>query len=95
VNDYYVYIMASNTNSTIYIGMTNDLERRVLEHKSGIIDGFTKKYNVHKLVYFEKTLDVETAINREKQLKKWRREKKNLLIEGMNPEWKDLSETNK
>ena len=91
MNYYYVYIMASNSNSTIYIGMTNDLKRRCAEHKSDLIDGFTKKYQVHKLVYFEKTLDVNAAIAREKQLKKWNRSKKNKLIETLNPEWKDLS----
>ncbi|MBQ0051458.1 MAG: GIY-YIG nuclease family protein, partial [Treponema sp.] len=93
MNEYYVYIMASKENSVIYIGMTNDLTRRVQEHKSGLIEGFTQKYNVHKLVYFEKTLDATAAIAREKQLKKWRREKKNILIESLNPSWNDLAES--
>ncbi|MBS7261059.1 MAG: GIY-YIG nuclease family protein [Treponema sp.] len=75
----------------MYIGMTNDLTRRISEHKSGLIEGFTKKYHVHKLVYFESTEDVNNAIKREKQLKGWTRAKKNALVETVNPEWKDLS----
>ena len=71
--------------------MTNDLTRRISEHKSGLIEGFTKKYHVHKLVYFESTEDVNNAIKREKQLKGWTRAKKNALVETVNPEWKDLS----
>ena len=71
--------------------MTNNLERRIYEHKNKLIDGFTKKYNVRKLVYFEQTPDVNTAIQREKEIKKWRREKKNILVESLNPKWKDLS----
>lgn len=88
---YYVYIMANRTNSVVYIGMTNDLERRVYEHKNHLMRGFTNRYNVEKLVYFEMTADVNDAIAREKQLKKWSRSKKNNLIERLNPEWKDLS----
>ena len=76
----------------MYIGVTNDLERRIYEHKNKIIEGFTKKYNVNKLVYYEQTTDVEAAIEREKQLKGWKREKKNNLVETINPEWRDLSE---
>jgi len=91
MNDYFVYIMASNSNSTIYIGVTNNLTRRVTEHKSGLIPGFSQKYKTKKLVYFEKTLNINTAISREKQLKKWNRTKKNTLIETLNPEWKDLA----
>ena len=72
--------------------MTNDLERRIYEHKNKIFEGFSKKYNLNKLVYYEHTNDVNAAIRREKEIKKWRREKKNKLIESMNPEWKDLSE---
>ena len=72
--------------------MTNDLERRNYEHKSKIFEGFSKKYNLNKLVYYEYTNDVNAAIRREKEIKKWRREKKNKLIESMNPEWKDLAE---
>ena len=88
---YYVYILASVTNVTIYIGVTNDLIRRVYEHRNHLApDSFTSKYDVHKLVYFEQTFDVSAALEREKQLKGWRRSKKNALIETMNPEWKDL-----
>ena len=72
--------------------MTNNLERRLYEHKNKLIEGFTKKYNLTKLVYFEYTTDVNSAIKREKEIKKWRREKKNRLIESLNPTWKDLSE---
>ena len=88
---YYVYILASATNYSIYIGVTNDLIRRVYEHKiHADPKSFTSQYNVHKLVYFEQTSDVGAALEREKQLKGWRRSKKNALIETMNPEWKDL-----
>ena len=76
----------------MYIGVTNNLQRRLYEHKSNRIDGFTKKYNVHKLVYYESTTDVNRAIAREKELKGWRREKKNNLVISINPNWKDLSE---
>ena len=79
-NTYYVYIMANKTNSTIYIGVTNDIARRVEEHKNGLINGFTKRYNINKLVYVETTNDIKSAIQREKQLKKWGREKKEKLI---------------
>jgi len=76
----------------IYIGMTNNLERRIFEHRNKLLPGFTNKYNVHKLVYFESTNDVNAAIAREKEIKKWRREKKNELIETMNPNWDELYE---
>lgn len=76
----------------MYVGVTNNLECRVYEHKSKLVTGFTEKYNVHKLVYFEETQDVHAAIAREKEIKKWRREKKNQLVNRINPEWKDLSE---
>ena len=89
--NYYVYILTTQNNKVMYIGVTNNLERRLYEHKNKMVDGFTKKYNVHKLVYFEHTTDVYSAIEREKQLKKWRREKKNALVETLNPGWKDLS----
>ena len=91
MNTYYVYILANQFNDVFYVGVTNNLERRITEHQSGLIDGFTKKYRVHKLVYFESCHDVKAAIAREKQLKNWNREKKRFLIERMNPEWKDLS----
>ena len=77
--------------NVMYVGMTNDLKRRVLEHKNETLPGFTSRYNVKKLVYFECMTDVRDAIAREKEIKKWRREKKNRLVESMNPEWKDLS----
>jgi putative endonuclease len=87
---YYVYITASKKNGTLYIGVTSSLKKRIYEHKNGLIDGFTKKYKVDKLVYFEMTNDVNGAIQREKQMKKWRRDWKINLIEKENPCWKDL-----
>ena len=89
---YYVYILSNKTNTVLYIGVTNNLERRLYEHKNKLIDGFTKKYNVNKLVYFETTTDVKSAIQREKQLKNLVRRKKDELIDSVNPEWRDLSE---
>ena len=91
INTYYVYILTNQFNDVFYVGVTNNLERRIREHQSGLIDGFTKKYRVQKLVYCESCHDVRDAIAREKQLKNWNREKKRFLIERMNPEWKDLS----
>ena len=90
---YFVYILASKKNGVLYIGITNDLIRRVYEHKNNIIPGFTKKYNVHNLVYFETFNDSYLAIQREKRLKKWNRAWKIRLIEKDNPEWKDLYDT--
>ncbi|HSR19254.1 MAG TPA: GIY-YIG nuclease family protein [Ignavibacteriaceae bacterium] len=87
---YFIYILASKKNGTLYIGMTNNLINRTYEHKEGLIEGFAKKYNVKTLVYYEITNDVYDAIKREKQLKKWNRKWKIELIEKMNPEWKDL-----
>jgi len=87
---YYVYIM-TNHSKTLYTGVTNDLIRRVYEHKNKMVEGFTKKYNITKLVYFEETGDVEAAIAREKRIKGWLRSKKIALIESANPKWKDLS----
>lgn len=89
---YAVYIMANAWNTVLYTGVTNNLLRRVLEHKEKRVDGFTQRYNVTKLVYFELTNEVEGAILREKQIKKWRREKKEALINSHNPEWRDLYE---
>ena len=86
---YYVYIMTS-PSGTLYIGVTNDLIRRVLQHKQNLVEGFTKKYECHKLVNFEETDNIEAAILREKQLKKWNRKKKELLIKTKNPHWEDL-----
>jgi putative endonuclease len=89
--NYYVYIM-TNRSKTLYTGVTNDLIRRVYEHKNKMVECFTKKYNITRLVYFEETGDVQSAIAREKQIKGWLRAKKVALIESKNPEWKDLSE---
>ncbi len=88
---YYVYILA-NRYKTIYTGVTNDIARRIGEHKSGLVPGFTKKYDINKLVYLEETEDVRAAIAREKQIKGWLRTKKIALIESVNPNWKDLAE---
>jgi putative endonuclease len=87
---YFVYIMAS-ASGTLYTGVTNDLYKRVYQHKNNLIVGFTKKYQCHKLIYFEETTDIESAILREKQLKNWNRKKKEFLIATKNPTWKDLS----
>jgi putative endonuclease len=87
---YFVYILASKRNGTLYIGVTGDLIRRVYQHKNKTADGFTKQYEVDKLVYFEETTEVESAIVREKQLKKWNRKWKLDLIEKSNPKWEDL-----
>jgi putative endonuclease len=87
---FYVYIM-TNSTGTLYIGVTADLQRRVYEHKQKLIDSFTKKYNVTRLAYFEETNDVQTALAREKEIKKWRRSKKIALIKSRNPKWEDLS----
>ena len=84
--------MSNKNNTTLYVGMTNDIERRLQEHKSGLIKGFTQRYNCDKLVYLESYSDVNQAIDREKQIKKWRREKKDGLIKSMNPELNDLSD---
>ena len=89
---YYVYILASKRNGTLYIGVTNDLERRLYEHKNNLIDGFTKRYKVHNLVYYESVNDVNAALQREKQLKRWTRKWKMEFIEKVNPEWRDLAE---
>jgi len=90
-NTYYVYILASKRNGTLYIGVTNNLERRLYEHKNNLVEGFTKKYSVHNLVYFEEVNDVNAALQREKQLKRWTRKWKIDLIEKENPDWCDLS----
>jgi putative endonuclease len=89
---YYVYILSSKRNGTLYIGVTNDLERRLYEHKNNLIEGFTNKYNVHHLVYYEDVNDIQTALQREKQLKRWTREWKIELIEKVNHEWRDLAD---
>lgn len=88
---YYVYIMSSKTG-TLYVGMTSNIKRRVYEHKNHLLPGFTIKYNIERLLYFETIGDPVSAINREKQIKTWRREKKVALIDSVNPSWEDLSE---
>ena len=88
---YYVYILTNKSHSVLYIGVTNNLERRLFEHKNHLISGFTDRYNVERLVYFEYTKDVRTAIEREKELKGWTRKRKEALIDSVNPQWKDLS----
>jgi putative endonuclease len=89
---YYVYILTNKSDRVMYIGVTNNLERRLYEHKQELVEGFTKRYHVHKLVYYEQTSDIRSAIQREKELKGWLRAKKNALVETMNPTWRDLSE---
>jgi putative endonuclease len=89
-NQYFVYLMTNKNNKVIYTGVTNDLKRRVYEHKEKLIDGFTKKYNVNKLVYFESTNNINSAIQREKQIKAGSRQKKIDLINSTNKDWKDL-----
>ena len=89
---YYVYILTNWNNKVLYTGVTSDLIKRVYQHKNKLAEGFTKKYNLNKLVYFEATNDVTSAIAREKQIKGWLRTKKNELVESINPEWRDLSD---
>ena len=89
---YYVYILTNKSDNVLYVGVTNDLIRRIFEHKTKLVEGFTKKYNLQKLVYYEATNDIESAINREKQLKNWHRGWKMNLIDQFNPDWKDLSD---
>ena len=91
--NYYIYLLTNWNHKVMYVGVTNDLKRRLCEHKNKQIVGFTEKYNLNKLVYFEETQEVYTAINREKEIKKWRREKKNQLVSQVNPGWQDLSES--
>jgi putative endonuclease len=87
---YYVYILASKKDGVLYIGVTNNLIKRIYEHKQGFVDGFTKKYYIKRLVYYEETSDIRSALEREKQLKNWKRDWKITLIEKNNPDWKDL-----
>lgn len=89
-HQYCVYILTNSNDTVLYIGVTNDLERRLFEHKSKLVSGFTGNYNLNKLVYFEITTDVMSALEREKQLKRWSRAKKVTLIETLNPRWNDL-----
>ena len=87
---FYVYLLASKSRR-LYVGVTNNLERRLFEHKSKLVEGFTKQYNIDRLVYFEQTTDVLSAITREKQIKSWNRNKKMRMVEAGNPSWEDLS----
>lgn len=91
MDTYYIYIMTTWNNKVMYIGVTNDLARRIYEHKSKSIEGFTRRYNLKKLVYLEKYNHINDAIKREKELKGWLRDKKNELVESINPKWLDLS----
>ena len=91
MKEYYVYILSNITNTTLYVGMTNDLKRRLYEHQNKLLPGFTEKYHVNKLVYYEKTTDVNAAIQKEKNIKKWNRDWKLELIKKSNPMFKDLS----
>ena len=90
---YFVYILSNWNHKVLYVGVTNNLERRLYEHKNHLLEGFTKKYNVDKLVFFEETDDIYQAIAREKQIKGWTRAKKNALVESVNPDWSELSLT--
>lgn len=93
MKSYYVYILASQKNGTLYIGVTSNLIKRIWEHRNKLIEGFTNRYGIIKLVYFEETTNVWSALNREKRLKKWNRDWKVALIEQENPSWDDLYET--
>lgn len=92
MKQYYVYILTNNTHTTLYIGVTNDLRRRLYEHQNKFVDSFSNRYNTIHLVYYETTQDVESAIMREKVLKKWSRVKKDKLISSFNPNWDDLTD---
>ena len=92
MNTYYIYFMTNKNKTVLYIGVTNDLKRRVYEHSNGLINGFTKKYNCHYIIYWEEFNDIDQAIEREKVLKKWRREKKENLINQVNPNWEFKNE---
>ena len=89
--DYYVYLL-TNLSGTLYTGVTNDIQRRMYEHKNKLVEGFTKRYNIDMLVYYEVTSDIGEALTRERQIKAWRRSKRIGLIESANPQWRDLSE---
>ena len=92
MKEYYIYILTNQYNTVFYVGVTNNLTRRVYEHKNKLVKGFTSKYNLNKLVYYEVFSDVRDAIYREKQIKSWNRKKKIEMIKKFNPEWKDLYE---
>lgn len=91
MKSYWVYILSNQNNNVLYIGISSELEQRIYQHKNKLVKGFTEKYNVNKLIYFEETTDPMSAISREKQLKGWTRKKKEALINQMNPRWADLS----
>lgn len=91
MHNYYVYILTNWSNTVMYVGLTNNLERRLSEHKRKLVEGFTKKYNVNKLVYYEHSYSIDDAIRREKQIKGWIRAKKDQLVASANPSWRDLS----
>ena len=88
---FYVYILTNKYNNVMYVGVTNNLTRRLYEHKNELVDGFTKRYHVHKLVYYESTGDPVSAITREKEIKGWTRAKKNALVESKNPNWEEIT----
>jgi putative endonuclease len=90
MKEYYVYILASRKNGVLYVGVTGDLRKRVYEHREELVEGFTKKYKIHRLVYYEATSNVQAALDREKHIKNWLRSWKIELIEKSNPEWRDL-----
>ena len=90
-NTFYVYILTNKYNNVMYVGVTNNLTRRLYEHKNELIDGFTKRYHVHKLVYYESTGDPVSAIAREKEIKGWTRDKMNTLVESKNPNWEEIT----
>ncbi len=90
-NTFYVYILTNKYNNVMYVGVTNNLTRRLYEHKNELIDGFTKRYHVHKLVFYESTGDPVSAIAREKEIKGWTRDKKNTLVESKNPNWEEIT----
>mgnify|MGYP001589850683 CR=1 FL=1 len=90
MKSYFVYILTSHRNGSLYIGVTSNLIKRVYEHKNNLVKGFTERYQIHRLVYYEQTSEVESAIKREKQLKAWKRRWKLELIENFNPDWQDL-----
>jgi len=89
---YYIYLMTNWNHRVMYVGVTNDLVRRVYEHKNKLMEGFTSRYNIKKLVYFENTGDIHTTLAREKEIKRWRRDKKDALVQALNSDWRDLSE---
>jgi putative endonuclease len=91
VKDYYVYIMTNRSRVVVYVGMTSRLDSRVWDHKNHVVEGFTSRYDLDRLVYYEQFCDLISAITREKEIKGWRRAKKNALIETLNPKWEDLT----